>query len=85
MFSFDDVALGVVRELERRLEEARGVIAAEGVVLDGRPHPAVEVEAKCSAELRGWVRARPDLFGPKRVSGGGKPRKFTPRVVGGGE
>ena len=50
-------------------------------MVDGRPHPATEVEARCSAELRGWVRSRPDLFGEQKSSGPSGLRKFEPKIV----
>lgn len=78
---FDRVAVETVAALSYRLKEARLVLEEEGCVLDGRPHPAVEVEAKCSAELRGWVRARPDLFGERKNSGSSGLRKFEPKIV----
>lgn len=78
---FDRVAVETVAALSYRLKDARLVLEEEGIVVDGRPHPATEVEAKCSAELRGWVRSRPDLFGERKNTGPSGLRKFEPKIV----
>ena len=79
--AFDRVAVETVAALSYRLKEARLVLEEEGCVVDGRPHPATEVEARCSAELRGWVRSRPDLFGEQKNKGPSGLRKFEPKIV----
>lgn len=66
-----------------RVEDARHQVTMEGVIIDdGKgfpvPHPGLEIERRTSAELRGWVKDRPDLFGapvedtkPRREKFGG--------------
>ena len=75
---FDAHAVATVEALLARLVEARRLIADEGAVATsptGIPleHPAVKVERMASAEIRGWIKDRPDLFGAKRSAG--KPSK----------
>ena len=65
---FDARAVKIVAQLIGRIREAREIIAAEGPVAakeSGEPieHPAVKVERMASAEIRGWIKERPDLFG----------------------
>lgn len=65
---FDTSAIEIVKALIGRVREARNIINDEGVVTSkpsGEPieHPAVKVERMASAEIRGWVKDRPDLFG----------------------
>ena len=65
---FDARAVAIVAQLIQRVREARAIIAEEGPVAakgSGEPieHPAVKVERMASAEIRGWVKERPDLFG----------------------
>lgn len=72
---FDSRAVTIVAQLIERVQEAREIIAAEGAVVDrasGDPveHPAVKVERMASAEIRGWVKERPDLFGARPADAG---------------
>ena len=72
---FDARAVAIVAQLIGRVREAREIIAAEGPVAakeSGEPieHPAVKVERMASAEIRGWVKERPDLFGQRSGSSG---------------
>lgn len=67
---FDARAVDIVAQLIGRVREARAIIAEEGPVAakeSGEPieHPAVKVERMASAEIRGWVKERPDLFGAR--------------------
>lgn len=67
---FDARAVKIVAQLIDRVREARAIIADEGPVAakeSGEPieHPAVKVERMASAEIRGWVKERPDLFGQR--------------------
>lgn len=62
--AFDREVLAVVDGLLSRVDEARADILERGVVVDGRENPACLTERTASAELRGWVKERPDLFGP---------------------
>lgn len=67
---FDKSAVEAVAGLNLRLVDARGSIASEGLIIDdgkGFPieHPALLIEKRASAELRGWVKDRPDLFGER--------------------
>lgn len=61
---FDREVVDVVAGLLSRVDEARADILERGVVVDGRENPACLTERTASAELRGWVKERPDLFGP---------------------
>lgn len=70
---FDARAVKIVAQLIDRVREARAIIAEEGPVAakgSGEPieHPAVKVERMASAEIRGWVKERPDLFGQRSGS-----------------
>ncbi len=72
---FDARAVKIVAQLIERVREAREIIAAEGPVAakeSGEPieHPAVKVERMASAEIWGWVKERPDLFGQRSGSPG---------------
>ena len=74
---FDARAVAIVAQLIQRVREAREIIAAEGPVAakeSGEPieHPAVKVERMASAEIRGWVKERPDLFGARAHSDAGE-------------
>lgn len=65
---FEESAVYAVARLIIELEQASQQVLAEGVIIDdgkGFPveHPALMVEKRCSAEIRGWVKDRPDLFG----------------------
>ncbi|WP_018119408.1 P27 family phage terminase small subunit [Corynebacterium mastitidis] len=84
---FDTEAVETVAGLIRRVRDAERIIATEGPIIEdekGMPveHPAVKVERMASAEIRGWVKERPDLFG-KREASGVRRRKFEPKIVGG--
>ncbi|MGV0327316.1 P27 family phage terminase small subunit [Corynebacterium confusum] len=83
--AFDQDAVATVAGLLERVAQARSIIAAEGPVAakeSGEPieHPAVKVERMASAEIRGWVKERPDLFGKRsqgaQSSGGSAKEKF---------
>lgn len=63
--AFDARAVAVVSGLLSRIDEAREAIAEHGVLVDGRENPACLTERTASAELRGWVKERPDLFGKR--------------------
>lgn len=65
---FDQSVVETVAGLTLRLKDAREAIEREGTIIDdgkGFPveHPALLIEKRASAELRGWVKDRPDLFG----------------------
>lgn len=67
---FDSEAVKTVAGLVLRIREARAVLDAEGVVTStdkgvAMEHPAAKVERMASAEIRGWVKDRPDLFGER--------------------
>lgn len=69
---FDTEVVGIVAGLTVRARDAREAIDREGAIIDdakGFPmeHPALAVEKRASAELRGWVKDRPDLFGERKV------------------
>ena len=81
---FDVQVVETVAGLILQIEAARRVLDSEGIVLaDDRggtvEHPAVGVEKKCSQELRGWIKDRPDLFGQQKERPG--RRRFEPKVV----
>lgn len=81
---FDSEAVEVVAGLLTRIDEARADIAARGVVVDGRENPACLTERTASAELRGWVKERPDLFGARghqAVTGSSESLKGKFKVV----
>lgn len=68
---FDKEAVKTVSALIRRVREAQLAISVDGIVVSndrGTPieNPACRVERGASAELRGWVKDRPDLFGEQR-------------------
>lgn len=63
---FDERAVWAVAGLLSRVEAARLEIEAQGVVVNGRENPACLTERTALAELRGWVTARPDLFGERK-------------------
>lgn len=73
---FDLSVMETVAGLNLRLIDARARIDAEGTIIEdshGFPveHPALAIEKRASAEIRGWVVQRADLFGaPKRKSPG---------------
>ena len=62
---FDRAVVLTVAGLLARVDEARADILERGVVVDGRENPACLTERTASSELRGWVKERPDLFGPR--------------------
>lgn len=79
---FDARAVAIVSQLIDRVRQARVIIADEGPVAakeSGEPieHPAVKVERMASAEIRGWVKERPDLFGQRSR---GEKREDTPKA-----
>lgn len=72
---FDREAVETVAGLVLRVRAAREAIVAAGgqiIVDDGKgfpvEHPALLVEKRASAEIRGWVKDRPDLFGAPKVA-----------------
>lgn len=79
--AIDLEAIETVVGLVHQLDEARRVLSEVGVLVvaeDGtvRENPAARVERAASAELRGWVKDRPDLFGEQRAERP-KREKFT--------
>lgn len=75
----DRFAIEAVIGLDRRRQQAQLILEAEGPVAakeSGEPieHPAAKVERNSSAEIRGWVKDRPDLFGAAE-SGDGEDKK----------
>lgn len=85
--AFDQEAVETVAVLIARAREAERIIRDAGPIASndrGVPieHPAVRIERGASAELRGWVKDRPDLFGEQHDADAAKGnglRKF--RVV----
>ncbi|WP_151530540.1 MULTISPECIES: P27 family phage terminase small subunit [Corynebacterium] len=78
--AFDESVVSAVAALVIRLREAQETLAREGAIVDdgkGSPveHPALQIEKRASAELRGWVKDRPDLFGEQKQS---RPRRSKP-------
>lgn len=83
---FDLGAVRAVAGLLDRVADARRSIEAEGILVDGRENPACLTERTASAELRGWVKDRPDLFGRRKTgvgaaTGGGLGLKEQFKVV----
>lgn len=79
--SFDQEAVATVAGLTLRLREARDAVEREGMIIDdgkGFPieHPALIIEKRASAEVRGWVKDRPDLFGERKPARAQR-QKFT--------
>lgn len=79
---FDERAVQIVSQLIVRVRQARLIIADEGPVAakesgESIEHPAVKVERMASAEIRGWVKERPDLFGARS---NGEARESKPRA-----
>lgn len=71
---FDCEAVMTVAGLTVKVRDCRDSVEREGVIIDdgkGFPveHPALVVEKRCSAEIRGWVKDRPDLFGEQKQVG----------------
>lgn len=85
--AFDQEAVETVVALICRVREAERILRDEGMIVSndrGVPieHPAARIERGASAELRGWVKDRPDLFGEQHDADAAKGnglRKF--RVV----
>lgn len=80
---FDQSAVEAVAGLLIRLRDAQEAISREGTIVDdgkGFPveHPALLVEKRASAEIRGWVKDRPDLFGQQKRS---KPVRSKPNFT----
>ncbi|PRQ10622.1 terminase [Corynebacterium sp. 13CS0277] len=70
----DLAAVQTFVSLRERLADFRHAIDQQGVVVaseDGavKPHPLLDAERRTSAELRGWVQERPDLFGEEKGRG----------------
>lgn len=66
----DSEAVKAVAGLTVRIRDARDLLDNEGVVTSTDrgvliEHPAAKVERMASAEIRGWVKDRPDLFGER--------------------
>lgn len=64
----DVIAVEAFAGLSLRARDARAELEASGVLESTESggtiaHPAADVERRASAELRGWVKDRPDLFG----------------------
>lgn len=83
---FDQEVIGIVAGLTLRAREAREAISREQMIIDdgkGFPveHPALLIEKRASAELRGWVKDRPDLFGEKKSTDSGRPKRRKFEVV----
>lgn len=80
---FDREAVLTVAGLVCRVRDARNAVEREGAIIDdgkGFPieHPAIQVEKRASAEIRGWVKERPDLFGRRGAqaeAGGRSPAR----------
>ncbi|MDT9411319.1 terminase [Corynebacterium rouxii] len=69
--AFDREAVMAVAGLTVKVRDARDAVEREGLIIDdgrGFPveHPALVIEKRCSAEIRGWVKDRPDLFGERK-------------------
>lgn len=69
----DSESVATVAGLTLRLRAARDMIATAGIIIaDSRgelvEHPAVKIERQTSAELRGWAKSRPDLFGEGKAA-----------------
>lgn len=78
---FDTEAVQIVAALIQRVREAQSLIEVQGPIWfdhhsNPQEHPAVKVERQASAEIRGWVKERPDLFGEQKQAGP-KREKFT--------
>lgn len=75
----DASAVLAVAGLSLRVKDAQHMIAVEGIMVDGVDgmveHPALLVEKRASAEIRGWVKDRPDLFGQQKRA---KPVRSKP-------
>lgn len=65
----DMVYVELVASMVAQIEEARAVIARDGVLSSEGAHPGFEIVKKMSMEIRGWVERRPDLFGQHKVPG----------------
>lgn len=85
---FDEEVVATVAGLLRRVRDARARVDNEGSIIDdgkGFPveHPALKVERQASAELRGWVDKRPDLFGKMAAPSQGQKSAPVGRAPGG--
>lgn len=83
---FDKEVVSIVASLTIRARDARERIDRDGSIIDdgkGFPveHPALLIEKRASMELRGWVKDRPDLFGEKKSTDSGRPRRAKFEVV----
>lgn len=81
---FDREAVETVAGLTLRLRDCRRRFLTEPIIFDdgeGAPteHPALVIEKRCSAELRGWVKDRPDLFGERKQKTDRSRRSATAR------
>ena len=73
----DRKAIETVIGLADQIEKARKEIEADGLTFTNDKggiveHPAARIERAASAELRGWIKDRPDLFG---AQAGGRPKR----------
>lgn len=72
LVEFDRQAIETVSMLIRRRRRASEIVREEGITTTNDrgvliEHPAVKVERMASAEIRGWVKDRPDLFGDQKA------------------
>lgn len=77
----DRASIEAVAGLHLRIQQAREVIDQDGITIRDqngvlKEHPAVAVERRASAELRGWAKDRPDLFGETKTTTAPGRRKF---------
>ena len=68
---FDQRVVALVEGLLQDFNDAREVVVRDGLMVrDDRgelqENPAALAQRRASAELRGWVKERPDLFGPRQ-------------------
>ncbi|QRJ57468.1 terminase [Corynebacterium macginleyi] len=80
--AFDMEAVLIVAGLTLRARDSRDAVEREGLIIDdgkGFPieHPGLLVEKRASAEIRGWVKDRPDLFGARSH---GEAREPNPKA-----
>lgn len=83
---FDMEAVQTVAGLTIRVRDAREQVERDGAIIDDghggvMEHPVIMVEKRASQELRGWVKDRPDLFGPQKEKKAAPRQRFEPRVV----
>jgi len=67
--AFDRRVVDLVEGLLEDFQAARSEIERSGLMVrndygDLEENPAAQASRRASAELRGWVKERPDLFGP---------------------